>query len=112
MAKDRSSGVREVILESARVQVATLNAGIAFWTAWTDMAASYAQTVSRELANVSEDDADTDAVIGRLTDSSRELLRRMTDLPNVAVARFNDEVNKKPKGNGRARPARSARVKD
>ena len=92
MEEQRSDEIRAVMLESARVQVATLNAGIAFWSGWVEAAGRYVQATTRELATVGEPDVNVDAVVGRLTDSGREYLRRITELPNLAVTQFNADV--------------------
>jgi hypothetical protein len=110
MEEQRGGAIRAVMLESARVQVATLNAGIAFWSGWVDAAGSYVQATTRELAKVGEPNVNVDAIVGRLTDSSREYLRRMTELPNLAVAQFNADIGMSATKNGKR--TRAARAKD
>jgi len=116
VAKDERNRIRDLVMESARVQVATLNAGIAFWKAWTDVAASYAQVMSKELLAATEPDTDTDAQVGRMTDSAREYLRKMTELPRAAVGAFERELQQQPgqrtATRTRARPPRAARAKE
>ncbi len=111
MAKNQSEEIRAIMLESARVQVATLNAGIAFWSAWVDAAGKFVQVANRELAAIGQPDMKADDVIGRLTDSSREYLRRVTELPGAAVAQFNADLKTGPAPKGRTR-TRAARAKE
>lgn len=110
MARDRNDDVRAIIEESARVQVASLNAAIAFWSGWVERASEFAASTSRELLRVTDKDASTDDAIGRLTDSTRTYLRRMTELPQLAADRFNDELKAKSPPAREARK-RAARVK-
>ena len=110
MGENQSEEIRAIIIESARVQVATLSAAIAFWSGWVDAAGKFVQAASRELVSVGEANVKADDVVGRLTDSSREYLRRLTELPNVAVAQFNAEV--KTGAANRGEHTRAAKAKD
>jgi hypothetical protein len=107
--RDNAEDVREILLETARVQLAALNAGIAFWSGWVDSAAKFAQSVNEELIRAGSKDTDTNAAIGRITDASREYLRKMTELPSAAISRFNENLVKQQ---GKGEPRRSAKVKD
>jgi outer membrane murein-binding lipoprotein Lpp len=111
VARNQSEEIRAIMLESARVQVATLNAGIAFWSSWVDAAGKFVQTTSRELATIGQSNAKVDQIIGRVTDSSREYLRRVIELPNAAVAQFNADLKAGRSGKGRKR-TRAAKAKD
>ena len=110
MARDRSEDVRAIIAESARVQVASLNAAIAFWSGWVERASEFAASTSRELQRVTDKAANTDEAIGRLTDATRAYLRRMTELPQLAADRFNDELKAKSPATRGAR-RRAAKIK-
>ncbi len=92
MAKDQAEEVRAIMLESARVQLAAFNAGIAFWTNWVDSASTYATALGRELVNVMDKGVDADATLGRLTDASRAYLRQIADLPTIVADEFNAEL--------------------
>lgn len=87
-----TEGVRQVMIETARVQFASLNAGIVFWSGWLESASNFAQTLSTELTNLGKDGFDTDATLSKITDSSREYLRKMSELPEAATARFKKDV--------------------
>ena len=110
MTDTRSDDIRQIMLESARVQVATLSGAIAFWTGWAEAAGKFVQAASRDLASIADRDTKVDSVVGSITDSTREYMRRVTDLPNIAVAKFNAELQSSDtKGQG---PNRSVRAKD
>lgn len=87
-----TEGVRQVMIETARVQFASLNAGIAFWSGWLESASKFAQTLNTQLTNLGKEGSDTDATLSKITDSSREYLRKITELPEAATARFKKDV--------------------
>jgi len=105
--------LRSIMLEVARTQLAAVTAALKFWGCWVESANRYAQKISAELARVSEGTDDSDKFVGRLTDSSREYLREMTALPNVAVDHFVSEIEKISKAGRKPAPprARKARAK-
>ena len=109
MAKDQSEAIRKIMLETARVQLAGLNAGIEFWSGWIQQTAKFAQEASKSLLAASEKKESADQMLARLVDSNREYLREVTELPNKAVARFNAEVVKS--GRAGAKRRRAARAK-
>ena len=96
--------VRQLMIETARVQFATLNAGIVFWSGWLESASKLAQTLNTELTNLGKEGSDTDKMLSKITDSSREYLRKMTELPEAATARFKKDV-------AAAGPQRTARTR-
>ena len=81
------------MIETARVQFAALNAGIVFWSGWVEGASRFAQTLSSELMNIGKANSDTDATLSRITDSSREFLRKVTELPEAATAQFRKDLS-------------------
>ena len=101
--------VRQVMIETAKVQFATLNAGIVFWSGWLENASSFAQSLNTELTNLGNAGTDTDATLSRITDSSREYLRKMTELPEAATARFKKDMA--AAGAQRTERKRAARAK-
>ncbi|MGD2108877.1 MAG: hypothetical protein PVI86_05735 [Phycisphaerae bacterium] len=112
MAKRDSQAeeIYEVMLETARAQVAALNAGVAFWRGWVDSTAAYTKAATKELATAAERDANLGKAVSRLTDSSRKYLRELTDLPNLAVSEFNADIMVGKRSPGK-RPKRAARAK-
>jgi hypothetical protein len=109
MAKRQAEGIREVMLETARVQFAVLNASIAYWSAWVESASQFVQAADKELLAIGEK-ATADEAVTRFTDLSRTYLRKMTELPNIAVSQFNAELGKTRAA--RSRRPRAARVKE
>jgi pyridoxal biosynthesis lyase PdxS len=110
MAKDQSEAIREIMLETARVQLAGLTAGIEFWSGWVQRTARFAQEASKSLQAATEKKESTDQMLARLIDSNRAYLRQVTELPDLAVARFKAEVGKSTPS--RAKRTRAARAKD
>jgi len=111
MTDSRSDDIRALMVESARVQVAAMSGAIAFWTGWVEAAGKFVQATSRELATVADPEAKVDSVMGRLTDSTQEYLRHVTELPNIAVAQFNAELQATDAAR-RTTPNRSVKAKD
>ena len=99
--------VRQVLLESARIQFAALNAGVAFWSKWVESTSKLAQSANEQIMVLSKDDADSNKVVGKITDLSREYLRSLTELPNQAVARFNADLAKVAPSAERKRAAKA-----
>jgi hypothetical protein len=110
MENDPINDVRGIVVESLRMQLATLNAGITFWQGWVDRAAEFAQAASRDLFQLTDTKADVSKVIGQVTDTTRKYLRQVTELPNLAVAKFNEEMKPASRPTG-AKRKRAARVK-
>ena len=107
-----SEELREIMLEVARTQLAAVTAALKFWGGWVESANKYTQKISDELARVSEARDDSEKFVGRLTDSSREYLREMTALPNLAVDHFVGEMEKISKAVRKApKRTRKARAK-
>jgi hypothetical protein len=111
MATNKSiDDVREIMLETARIQFATLNAGIVFWGGWVESASKTAQAIGDQLSLVGREGSDTDKILGKITDLSRAYLRQITELPSAAVSRFNSDL--KAAGGAKASRRRSARTKE
>jgi hypothetical protein len=84
--------VRQVLLESARIQFATLNAGVAFWSGWVERTNKLAQAANEQIVLLGKEGSDANKAVGKITDLSREYLRSLAELPTQAVARFNADV--------------------
>ena len=104
---DVNQDLREVLLESARIQFAALNAGVAFWSAWVESTSKLAQAANEQLLSLSKEGVGANKAVGKMTDLSREYLRSLAELPNQAVKRFNADL---AQGNGERK--RAARAKD
>lgn len=109
MPTSKADDVRAVMIETAKVQVAVLNAGIEFWSGWVECAGKFAQAANKELIALSERDSNADEVVSRITDSSRKYLTSMTELPDRAVARFKEDMKKADRPNGPRRRAAGAK---
>jgi hypothetical protein len=105
--------VRDIMVEVARTQLAAVTAALKFWGGWVESANRYTEKIGAELTRVSNGTEDSQKFAGRLTDSSREYLREMIALPNVAVDYFASEIEKisKPVGKPAPKRARKARAK-
>lgn len=101
--------IQNIMVEVARTQLAAVTAGLKFWGGWVESANKYAQKISAELENISEDKTVSDKFVGRFTDMSREYLREIIALPNLAVEHFATEVEKITKP--AAKRTRKARAK-
>jgi hypothetical protein len=104
----QSEELQNIIVEVARAELAAVTAALKFWGGWVQSADKYAQKISAELDKVSEGGAISKNFAGQLTDFSREYLREIITLPNLAVEHFASEVEKisKPSPN-RTRKARA-----
>ena len=109
MTDKQNEKIREIMTETARVQLATVNAGIVFWKNWVDFAAEFSQTVTEELLKVGQEGTEKDQSLTRITDSSQKLLRKMTKLPDLAVSQFKSDLEQANKP--QKKRTRSAKVK-
>ena len=111
MAKERevqAGDIRQLMVETVKVQVASLDAGIAFWTGWVERTSAFAKAANEELLALSGEKADANQAINRLVDSSREYLRHVTELPALAVSEFTSQLGKSaPAERSRRRSARA-----
>jgi hypothetical protein len=114
---ERNSSVRSdkelrgIMLEVARTQLAAVTAALKFWGGWVESANRYTQKISTELARVNQVTDDSEKFVGRLTDSSREYLREMTTLPNLAVDHFVSEIEKISKAASKPAPKRTRKAR-
>ena len=104
---DTNEDVRQVLLESARIQFAALNAAVTFWSGWAEKTSKLAQAANEQLVLLGKEGADANKIVGTVTDLSREYVRSLTELPNQAVTRFNSDVAKGGPAKARSRAARA-----
>ncbi|HEY6976807.1 MAG TPA: hypothetical protein VH396_11005 [Chitinophagaceae bacterium] len=109
---NNSEKIREVLIESAKIQVAAMNAGIEFWKNWVNQASEYSRDLSDQLFNITKNNIDQDAVIGNLTDSSLKFVREMSTLPGVYSKHFEQELSKMSGTAKGSKPSRRAKAKD
>lgn len=108
-AADQGDAVRGILVEAARTQLAAVTAATTFWAGWAEVAHKYALAVSDEVAKLDDPAAETDELLGRISDLTREYLRDIADLPTASVQHFNSRLEQI--GRASKRPARAARVK-
>lgn len=108
-----SEEVREIMVEVARTQLAAVTAALKFWGGWVESANRYTEKISAELTRISQGEH-SEKFVGSLLDSSREYLREMIALPNLAVDHFTSEIEKisKPAGKPAPKRSRKARAKE
>jgi hypothetical protein len=106
----QSEELQKIMVEVARTQLAAVTAGLKFWGGWVESANKYAEKISAELEKMSDGGAVSEKFIGQFTDLSREYLREIIALPNLAVEHFATEVEKISKP--AAKRTRKARAKD
>ena len=106
----QSEELQNIVVEVARTQLAAVTAALKFWGGWVESADKYTQKISAELEKVSEGGAVSKNFVGQLTDFSREYLREIITLPNLAVEHFANEVEKISKPS--AKRTRKARAKE
>lgn len=106
---ESGDGVRDILVEAARTQLAAVTAATTFWAGWAEMADSYAKSVSDELAKLEREDGDAGDLLGRITDLTREYVRNLTELPTMSVQHFNTQLETIGKRTGKR--TRAARVK-
>jgi hypothetical protein len=92
-AKDAEE-VRTVVIELARTELAAVTAALKFWGGWIESATKYAQRLNSELTQVGAGGADSQQLVGRVTDFGREYVREVIALPAVAMEHFASEVEK------------------
>ncbi len=104
-----TSELKDVFIETMRVQLAAMEAGITFWSAWVESASKFAIGADQEFLRIIQGGSEADQAIGHLTDLSREYLRKVTELPAQAVAEFNARIEKETKP--KPKSTRAAKVK-
>lgn len=104
-----TSELRDVLVETVHIQLAAMEAGITFWSGWVESASKFAVAADQELLNIIQRGDEANDAIGHLTDLSREFLRKVTELPNQAVAEFNAKIERETKP--KPKNTRAAKVK-
>lgn len=108
-SSEQSQQLRDLLVETARIQLAAMSSVVKFWAGWAQSAEKYTQSISDELAVINEEGTTSANALSRLSDLTREYLRDLSKLPGVAAEQFSGEIEKLSKKN--ARPRRAAKVK-
>jgi hypothetical protein len=106
----QSEEIQRLMIEAARTQLAAISAVTKFWAGWAESADKYTQSISDELARISEGDIASKDIIARVADLTREYMRELTDLPTMAVRQFSSEIEKISKP--QPKRARNVKVKE
>ncbi len=99
-SNEKTKEIRDLMIEAARLQLAGLTSVVKFWAGWAQAADKYTQAMSDEVARISEGSVESNDIVGRLSDLSREYLRDISKLPSLAFEQFNGEINKLAKSKG------------
>jgi len=91
---DQTDEIRDVLTDAGRTHLAAVSAAATFWSAWAESATSYSKGVTDELTALAGGGTDSGDAIGRITALNREYLRRVTELPTLAVQSFNEGLEK------------------
>ncbi len=91
---EQTEQIRDVLVETAQTELAAVNAGIAFWSAWVESATKFSGEATRVLAAIASGEEPSDDGLGSLVDSSRQFIREMAELPERTAHRFNSELEK------------------
>lgn len=82
------------MVEVARTQLAAVTASLKFWGGWIESANKYTQKMSAELEKVGTGEVASQKFAGQFTDISREYMREIITLPNLALEHFTTEIEK------------------
>ena len=108
-SSEQSQRLRELLVETARIQLAAMISVTKFWAGWAQSAEKYTQSLSDELAVINDKGTTSESALSRLSDLTREYLRDLSKLPGVAAEQFSGEIEKLSKKG--TRPRRAAKVK-
>ena len=108
-SSEQSQRLRDLLVETARIQLAAMSSVIKFWSGWAQSAEKYTQSISDELAVINDGGTPSESTLSKLSDLTREYLRDLSKLPVAAADQFSGEIEKFSKKG--ARPRRAARVK-
>ena len=111
----QADDLQAVLTDASRTQFAAMAAVVTFWSECAESAASFSREMANELARLSIEDVSSDEVVSRMVEHSRQYLRRLTEHPNSAITRFNEEIEKieehRRSRTGEAAAKRKARAK-
>lgn len=110
MADDKDK-ILEVLIETAKVQVAAMNAGIEFWKKWIELASEFSRDVNSELLKLTKD-KERNLLIGNITDSSKKFIRQVSSLPGLYSKTFESELSNSPFAEKKQKNVRRAKAKN
>lgn len=86
--------LRDLTVEAARVQLSAMTSVTKFWAGWAQSAEKYTQGLSDELEKIDKDGTKLDTALNRFSDLTREYLRELGKLPNIAAEQFSGEIDR------------------
>lgn len=106
---DQNQQIRDVMVEAAKIQLASLTATVKFWSSWAEATSKFSESISQELSQIADRVTVSNDDLVRFADLNREYLRALSELPNAVATQFNSDLVKfKSKGPR----TRSAKVKE
>ena len=114
MARAKTRGekdIQDLVISVAEVQLATIHAGIDFWSGWVKQATEFSKVADRGLKRIKKSPEDSAEILLEITDASQEHLRTMMELPRQAAIRFADELKAQQGRGSKKTRKRAARAK-
>ena len=74
--------------------LALTRAALSSWKEWVEVVSHYTEQTATGMVEISRDPSRTAGIIGKLTDANREYMRRLIELPQSAVRRYQEELRK------------------
>ncbi len=113
----KSSGIEDILTDTAEVQLATFNAGIEFWSQWVKQTTQLSKALEKKLDTFKKKPDKPADVLLEIAETNRKFLREMSGLPKDVARKFITELDrlqkkKRPaKKKTSAKPTRRARAK-
>jgi len=104
-----NNGLRDLINQTAAVQVEALGASAKLWGTWLDTMAWYGWEVSQSVSKVATTNANANMEIRRLVKDGQQRLKRLQALPAEIGSEFSDKVTRRLTGRPAANPKKSPR---
>ncbi len=89
-----SSGIEDILTDTAEIQLATFNAGIEFWSQWVKQTTHLSKTLETKLDTFKKNPQKPADVLLEITETNREYLREMSNLPKDVARKFISEVDR------------------
>lgn len=101
--KTREEELRELLTDAIEVQLATLKAGIGFWSEWIEETSNFVQSASKTLTNINSEEEPKEVLL-ELVDAGRASARSMTELPRHTATRFIEALDEFKAKKKKAKP--------
>lgn len=113
----KTSGIEDILTDTAEVQLATFNAGIEFWSKWVKQTTKLSKNMELNLNGFKNNPDKSADILLEMNEANREYMRELNSLPKDAASKFVAEIDRlqKKKRKGKAassgKPRRRARAK-